>query len=91
MPVCPSSPQGQYFKAIRDGNKEEVESLLKSGRVSVDIRSAKGHTPLMVAAAAGHVDVAQVLLAHGASTTETDPVSCLDFRVETGTIETLVV
>lgn len=42
-----------------------VQELLLSG-ANVEIHNENGHTPLMEAASAGHVEVAKILLEHGA-------------------------
>ena len=47
------------------GFKEVVQELMLNG-ANVEIHNENGHTPLMEAASAGHVDVAKILLEHGA-------------------------
>ena len=51
--------------AVRDGNVEDVERLIKEG-VDVNLVNSSDYTPLFIAAINSHVDVARILLKHGA-------------------------
>ncbi len=53
------------FSAVRDNRISEIERLLSSG-ANVNARDAVGNTALLVASWSGHVDMASLLLAHGA-------------------------
>jgi hypothetical protein len=53
--------------AITQGNKEEVQRLLDSGKAGVDTLSPTGYTPLHLAALGGHPEIANMLLGSGAN------------------------
>jgi len=52
--------------AVREGNVEEVEALLASGRSRLTVRDSLGYTPLHRASDDGLSNVVRVLLKHGA-------------------------
>jgi ankyrin repeat protein len=72
-PACkPPAPLGSIHDAARDGDLQKVQRLLEN---SSDLGSSKdkyGYTPLHVAAKAGHKEVAEFLLAHGADVNAVD-------------------
>ncbi|MEZ0223521.1 MAG: ankyrin repeat domain-containing protein [Alphaproteobacteria bacterium] len=51
----------QLFKAAIRGDLAETKRLIEAG-AEIESRNTSGHTPLMLAAAGGHVDVAAALL-----------------------------
>lgn len=53
------------LQAAREGNALEVRSLLGRG-ASVNVQDAQGSSPLLLATAGNHVEVARSLLLHGA-------------------------
>ncbi len=56
------------FLAVESGFAPVVSELIgRNGRKKVDVRNAKGDTPLCIAAAKGHEEVCRVLLEGGAS------------------------
>jgi len=60
------------MRAAHDGLIEDVKRFLKSGAMIDAAESARGTTALMMAAAAGHVDVMKVLLDAGADREKLD-------------------
>ena len=74
------SPEGlaeQLFAAAASGNAERVERLLQHG-VEVDAKSAAGITAAQVAKMRGHDQLADWLVAHGASSPDSfDPASVM--------------
>jgi ankyrin repeat protein len=54
----------QLFTEVRVGNLPSVEALLSSEHCP-DVVDDNGHTPLMIAAANGHYEVAKLLLGYG--------------------------
>jgi ankyrin repeat protein len=54
------------FKAVKEGNLDEVKSLLGEG-ADVNVRTASGSTPLMFAADYNRPDIVTFLLQHGAN------------------------
>ncbi|MEM1598857.1 MAG: ankyrin repeat domain-containing protein, partial [Pyrobaculum sp.] len=56
----------KIFEAVKEGKVEEVEKLIFEGGTSVNIKDARGWTPLHWAAWAGHVEIAKLLLENGA-------------------------
>jgi len=59
------------FRAVINGRVQEVGQLLDTG-LDINARSRHGYTPLMIAAARGHGDIADLLLARGAELTMVD-------------------
>ena len=56
---------GGIHSAVRHGRTAEVEALLVS--VDVDDKDAHGNAPLHIACQNGHMDLARLLLARGAT------------------------
>lgn len=54
------------LQAARDGDATRVRQLLGQG-VPVDVQDAQGNTPLLLATAGNHIEVARSLMLHGAS------------------------
>jgi ankyrin repeat protein len=52
--------------AVRSGNRDLVESVLKAG-ADVHAQDKYGNTPLIIAALNGHKDIVELLLAYGAN------------------------
>ena len=67
----PSSFSGAIFKAARDGDDDQVRSLIRQG-VDVNASDSYGFTPLMWAAYEGQTDTAEILLKAGAHVTMTN-------------------
>ena len=61
----PGSSGVSLIRAVSNGDADGVKSLLAGG-VSVDQKGRGGHTPLMVAAIFGHVEIARLLIDAGA-------------------------
>ena len=61
----PGSSGVSLIRAVSNGDADGVRSLLAGG-VSVDQKGRGGHTPLMVAAIFGHVEIARLLVDAGA-------------------------
>ena len=61
----------EAFAQARAGKTPVLEALLACG-VPVDIRNERGESLLMLAVANGHLEAAQILLAHGADPELTD-------------------
>jgi ankyrin repeat protein len=59
------------FRAVINGRLQEVSQLLDTG-LDINARSRHGYTPLMIAAARGHGEIADLLLANGAELTMVD-------------------
>ena len=77
------------FVAAADGNQQCVE-LLTEGCADVDrARTSDGMTPLSIACARGHVEVAKFLVANGATVdqADTDGVTPLAFACNKGHVE----
>ena len=60
------------LRAVMNGRLQEVSQLVETG-LDLNIRSRHGYTPLMIAAARGYGEIAEVLLANGAELTMVDP------------------
>jgi ankyrin repeat protein len=56
----------QLLAAAAQGDVVAVRNLL-AGNAPVDVQDARGNTPLLLATAANHIEVARSLLMHGAS------------------------
>ncbi len=71
-----------YFQAVKEGNTEEVNSLLKSKTFGVDDVLPSGYTALLIAAREGHGELAKSLLAHGAAIVGNVPVGfiCICYK-----------
>nr|WP_236024210.1 ankyrin repeat domain-containing protein [Comamonas suwonensis] len=54
------------LQAAREGDAVKVRQLLGRG-AEVDVQDGQGNTPLLLATAANHIEVARSLLLHGAS------------------------
>lgn len=63
--VSSASLDAQLLQAAQDGQIADVDALLASG-ASVDARDDTRRTPLHRAVRSGHIDVARLLLRHGA-------------------------
>lgn len=61
----PGSSAVSLIRAVSNGDADGVKSLLAGG-ASVDQKGRGGHTPLMVAAIFGHVEIARLLIDAGA-------------------------
>ena len=59
-----TNPIGQIHRAVLDGNLDLVRSCLERG-VDADIRQGQGMTPLCMAAASGHREIAELLIDRG--------------------------
>jgi hypothetical protein len=59
------------FRAVINGHLQEVRQLLDAG-LDINARSRHGYTPLMIAAARGHGEIVDLLLANGAELTMVD-------------------
>ena len=68
---CQKPSGGLLLSALRDGERVEVQRLLKAGG-EVNTRDAEGATPLMYAALYGDAAMVRLLLEHGASANESD-------------------
>ncbi len=66
-----SSFSAAIFKASRDGDDDQVRSLIRQG-VDVNASDSYGFTPLMWAAYEGQTDTAEILLKAGAHVTMTN-------------------
>ncbi|HET6249513.1 MAG TPA: ankyrin repeat domain-containing protein [Tepidisphaeraceae bacterium] len=65
--VCQTAISGEIQIAARNGNLQEVSRLLKDKpKLVSDTDADGGQTALHEAAAAGHVEIVRLLLAHGA-------------------------
>ena len=60
------------FAAIQRGASADVESIVGTDKVNINARDAGGWTPLMRAAAGGHLDIMRFLLSNGADPTLRD-------------------
>lgn len=56
------SPKTQYFQSIKDQKLDTLRYCLKSGGVTLRTEDEDGHTGIQLAAAAGHVNVLEVML-----------------------------
>jgi len=56
---------GDIFSAVEDGNISKLQSLISAG-ADVKARTKWDETPLHIAADRGNVEIAKVLLEHGA-------------------------
>ena len=69
-PVCDDDDPvvSEYFRTIKRGRVDEVKRLLldEGNNISVNHVSDTGWTPLTLACACGHVDVARLLIERGA-------------------------
>ena len=63
--VMGSERDHALFRAIRQGDSDLVQSLIRQG-VPANLRATDGSTPLMVAALHGTADIAAILVDHGA-------------------------
>lgn len=61
----PAGTPLHLFAAVKSGNLKEVESAIASG-VDVNSRDGERHTPLMLAAEKGHLDIVRALIKAGA-------------------------
>ncbi len=70
--------------AARHGRAEMVRHLLDTYSLDMSGRDRRGHTPLLAAAANGHLSTVKLLLARGADITATDEQrkNCLHLSVE---------
>jgi E3 ubiquitin-protein ligase XBAT32/33 len=59
------------LRAVMNGRLQEVSQLIETG-LDPNTRSRHGYTPLMIAAARGYGDIADLLLANGAELTMVD-------------------
>ena len=68
MPSAPRGVHNQMAIHLAASNGHVAVLALLSGHVSIDSRTSRGQTPLIVAAAEGHVPAVQWLVQNGAST-----------------------
>ena len=64
------TPEG-FFEAVESGNRTAT-ALFLEGKYSTEIRDNRGWTPLMMAAFAGHDEIAGLLLQHNADVNALD-------------------
>lgn len=67
-------PNGQHplYLALRDGSDRAAAYLLSRPEVKVEVRNAKGESPLMMAALKGKLDLARRLIERGAEVNKPD-------------------
>ncbi|CAL4123137.1 unnamed protein product [Meganyctiphanes norvegica] len=91
MPVSTRWDARLHSAAIH-GNLEEAVRVLDSGRVDVDAPDRDGTTPLILAAANGHVEVMQELLEQGAdpNATRNTGTGALFFAAQCGFLDVVM-
>ena len=77
------------FPAAESGVKAVVRKILDVSQADLENKSRKGATPLLIAAAEGHVDVFRLLLQRGASISATteDGYTCLHQAAKGGEVD----
>uniref|UniRef100_UPI00358F0A9E ankyrin repeat and SAM domain-containing protein 6 n=1 Tax=Myxine glutinosa TaxID=7769 RepID=UPI00358F0A9E len=75
LPGDANSTQVNIFHVIQVGNASEVDKVLAEDPRLANVSDADGATPLTIAAIAGNVGVAHVLLDRGARPNHRDPVN----------------
>ena len=68
------------FQAAAGGDLAAVRHFLDDG-ADADVTNEEGWTPLMAAAQKGHMDIARLLIAHGANINATTYYGNFHFRV----------
>jgi uncharacterized protein len=63
---------GDVIQAAREGNSEMLRRVIAANPGAINARGAAGETPLHAALAAGHVDVALLLIDAGADVSAPD-------------------
>jgi ankyrin repeat protein len=66
MIVLPGQAQ-EFFNAVSDGDQERVKALLLENKSLVNLLDKRMNTPLHLAAEAGNVEIAQLLINSGAN------------------------
>ena len=72
MPVIFLNMKNRLFALAADGKLAALERKLQSGNTGVNEKSDLGYTPLAIAVARGHHDIAKLLLDHGATANTKD-------------------
>ena len=78
-PAKPPRPQwtnSPLHVAVHEGNTGQVSALLQTRSAPVDFETLDGQTPLHFAATLGRLEVARVLVRHGASLEARDQFDC---------------
>ena len=77
------------FEAAKKGDASAIEALSQNPDFNVNVKNKNGHTPLMVAAAFGHVDAIKKLLEKKANVKMRDNnnTSAMHFAARSGNIE----
>lgn len=63
---------GALLKAAKKSREKQVEALIRSGKVDLNVQNAKGATPLHLAVKRDNLPIVKILIAHGADPNAVD-------------------